>query len=71
MSFLLRFTSLLIVLAVLGWLAKSQLSGQPAPRLPESSPVAVPTGTPQQVQQQYKQALEQAMQPKDRDRSEP
>jgi hypothetical protein len=71
MSFLLRFTSLLIVLAVLGWLAKSQLSGQPSPRLPETSPVALPTGTPQQVQQQYKQALEKAMQPKAGERNRP
>jgi hypothetical protein len=71
MSVLFRLAGLLVVLLVLGWLTRTQLSGDPSPHPPTESVVTVPTGTPQQVQQQYRKALEQAMQPQRRERGDP
>jgi type II secretory pathway predicted ATPase ExeA len=71
MSFLFRLAGLLVVLLVLGWLARTQLSGRPSPNLPTQSAVTVPSGTPRQIQQQYKDALEHAMQAQRRERSDP
>jgi hypothetical protein len=71
MSVLFRLAGLLVVLLVLGWLARTQLSGRPSPHPPMESLVTVPTGTPQQVQQQYRETLEQAMQPQRRERGDP
>lgn len=68
MTYLFRLVALLVVVLVVGWLAKSQLSGAPPAKATTESSVVVPSGSPQQIQQQYKQALEQAMQPQ---RSEP
>ncbi len=57
--------SLLVVLAIVGVLAKKQL-GAVAPAAPQPAPaagaVAVPTGTPQQQVQQYQQAVQGAVQ---------
>lgn len=58
--------SLLVVVAIVGILAKKQLAGAPAPTagtgLPAVEGVAAPVGTPQQQVQQYKQAVQGAMQ---------
>jgi hypothetical protein len=58
--------SLLVVVAVIGILAKKQL-GAMAPAAPAvaTSPgsMAAPSGTPQQQVQQFRQAVEQAVQP--------
>ena len=54
--------SLLIVVAIVGVLAKKQLTGAPAPARANEAGVVVPTGTPQQQVQQYKQAVQGAMQ---------
>ena len=57
--------SLLIVVAVVGLLAKKQLAGVQAP-VPSAGPpaagVAAPAGTPQQQVQQVQQAVQGAMQ---------
>lgn len=68
MRSLFSLVGLLLVLAVIGWLAKTQLSGRAeAPRVPvESSPIdraPVLSGSPADVQQQYRKALQDAMQP--------
>lgn len=59
--------SLLVVVAIVGFLAKKQLSGvargadpRPAATVPGS--VALPSGTPQQQVQQVQQAVQGAMQ---------
>lgn len=67
MRSLFSLVGLLMVLAVIGWLAKTQLSrGAASPRVPMvSSPVdAAPvlSGSPNDVQQQYRKALEDALQ---------
>jgi hypothetical protein len=57
--------SLLIVVAIVGVLAKKQLgsmSGAGTAPVESSSGVALPTGTPQQQVQQFKQAAEAAAQ---------
>ena len=54
--------SLLIVVAIVGVLAKKQLTGAPPPARANEAGVVVPTGTPQQQVQQYKQAVQGAMQ---------
>ena len=54
--------SLLIVVAIVGVLAKKQLTGAPAPAQANEAGVVVPSGTPQQQVQQYKQAVQGAMQ---------
>ncbi len=56
--------SLLLVVAIVGILAKKQLAGVPAPTagLPAVEGVAAPVGTPQQQVQQYRQAVQGAMQ---------
>ena len=57
--------ALLVVVAIVGMLAKKQLSAGVAPApAPAGAPagVAVPSGTPKQQVQQYEQALRGAMQ---------
>ena len=54
--------SLLVVVAIVGLLAKKQLTSAPAPAQPTEAGVVVPSGTPQQQVQQYKQAVQGAMQ---------
>jgi hypothetical protein len=54
--------SLLIVVAIVGILAKKQLAGGPAPAAATEAGVVVPSGTPQQQVQQYRQAVQGAMQ---------
>ncbi|HEY8357240.1 MAG TPA: hypothetical protein VIL30_07225 [Ramlibacter sp.] len=57
--------SLLVVVAVIGVLAKKQLSAGVAPPASTATTVpgvATPTGTPRQQQEQFKQAIEGAMQ---------
>ena len=65
--------SLLVVVAVIGLLAKKQLTsiGNPTPTtdavgigLPSSPPGTTPAQRSQQMQQQMKQAMEQAQQPR-------
>jgi hypothetical protein len=65
--------SLLVVVAVIGLLAKKQLTsvGNPTPAtdatgisLPASPPGTTPAQRSQQMQQQMKQAIEQAQQPR-------
>lgn len=61
---------LVIALAIVGMLAKKQLTSTravvPALQIPGVAPASAPTGTvreqSQQIQQQYKQALDAAMQ---------
>ncbi|MDB5956474.1 hypothetical protein [Ramlibacter sp.] len=52
---------LLVVLAVVGFTAKKQLSAGVAPVLPGST-ASAPAARPQQQVQQYKSAVESAMQ---------
>ena len=57
--------SLLVVVAIVGVLAKKQLGGAPAPRVSDTSSgaaVGLPTGTPKQQVQQVQQAVEAAVQ---------
>jgi len=60
--------SLLIVVAIVGLLAKKQLgavsavSPVPAPAVASGSSMAVPTGIPQQQVEQFKQAIDAATQ---------
>jgi Na+-transporting methylmalonyl-CoA/oxaloacetate decarboxylase gamma subunit len=56
--------SLLIVVAIVGVLAKKQLSSVPAPATAATSQsgVVAPTGTPKQQVDQFKQAVELQMQ---------
>jgi hypothetical protein len=56
--------SLLIVVAIIGILAKKQLTAGPAPAAAtaNNSGVAVPTGTPKQQVDQVKQSVENALQ---------
>jgi Na+-transporting methylmalonyl-CoA/oxaloacetate decarboxylase gamma subunit len=55
--------SLLIVLAIIGVVAKKQLTSVPAPAGASTSDgVAKPTGTPKQQVDQFKQSVENAMQ---------
>lgn len=57
--------SLLIVVAIVGMLAKKQLASGTAPVAGPGLPaagVAVPSGTPQQQVQQFQQAVQGAMQ---------
>ena len=57
---------LLVVLAIVGVLAKRQLSSGVAPAAPAATGVpgvAAPTGTPQQQVQQFQKSVEGAMQP--------
>jgi hypothetical protein len=54
--------SLLLVVAIVGILAKKQLTGAAAPAVANPAGVVVPSGTPQQQVQQYKQAVEGAIQ---------
>jgi hypothetical protein len=55
--------SLLVVVAIVGMLAKKQLSAGVAPQLP-GAPAAssAPAGTPKQQVQQFEQAVQGAMQ---------
>lgn len=67
MRSLFSLVGLLMVLAVIGWLAKTQLSGRAvSPPLPSMSAPAdrapMPSGSPGAVQQQYRKALEDALQ---------
>lgn len=56
--------SLLIVVAIVGMLAKKQLTSGPAPRPSGASAagVIVPGGTPKQQVDQFKQSVESAIQ---------
>jgi Na+-transporting methylmalonyl-CoA/oxaloacetate decarboxylase gamma subunit len=55
--------SLLIVVAIVGMLAKKNLGASAAaPARPGAEAVAVPSGTPQQQVQQVRQAVEAQMQ---------
>ena len=58
--------SLLIVVAIVGLLAKKQLTAAAPASLPAATAapgtMAAPTGTPQQQVQQFKQAVESAIQ---------
>ncbi len=54
--------SLLVVVLIVGLLAKKQLASVPAPARANEAGVVVPSGTPQQQVQQYKQAVQGAMQ---------
>lgn len=56
--------SLLIVVAIVGVVAKKQLTSTPAPRPSGESAagVIVPGGTPKQQVEQFKQSVENAMQ---------
>jgi multidrug efflux pump subunit AcrB len=64
------FVGLLVVLAIVGLLAKTQLGSQARPPAASASDVSVPAVTPgskpqqqsQQVQDQFKQSLEGALQ---------
>jgi Na+-transporting methylmalonyl-CoA/oxaloacetate decarboxylase gamma subunit len=64
--------SLLIVVAIVGVLAKKQLSSVPAPASPGAaqSGVTAPTGTPKQQVDQFKNAVEQQMQQQPRQSSD-
>lgn len=54
---------LLIVVAIVGMLAKKQLSAGVAPRVQDApAGVAAPAGTPRQQVQQFEQAVQGAMQ---------
>lgn len=53
---------LLIVVAIIGVVAKKQLTSVPAPAAANTSGVAAPTGTPKQQVDQFKQSVENAMQ---------
>lgn len=55
---------LLVVVAIIGMLAKKQLGAGVAPATPSAAVpgVATPTGTPKQQQEQFRQAVEGAMQ---------
>jgi len=55
---------LLVVVAIVGLLAKKQLSAGVAPATPANAPagVVVPAGTPRQQVQQFEQAVQGAMQ---------
>jgi hypothetical protein len=55
--------SLLVVVAIVGVLAKKQMSAvtAPLPSVP-GAPAAAPAATPQQQVQQYQQAVQGAMQ---------
>jgi hypothetical protein len=61
MRALFGIVSLLVVLAVVGVLAKKQLGSSPA-ALPATTPGATPQQQSQQVQEQFKQSLEGALQ---------
>ncbi|MGV3571158.1 MAG: hypothetical protein ACO1PB_11205 [Ramlibacter sp.] len=64
MKAIFSIVGLLLVVAVIGVLAKKQLGAGVAPATPstEVPGVATPTGTPQQQQEQFKRAVEGAMQ---------
>jgi hypothetical protein len=56
--------SLLFVVAIVGILAKKQLSSGVAPAVPNTTQgVTVPAGTPKQQVQQFQKAVEGAVQP--------
>jgi Na+-transporting methylmalonyl-CoA/oxaloacetate decarboxylase gamma subunit len=54
--------SLLVVVVIVGLLARKQLAAGPAPARATEAGVVAPSGTPQQQVQQYKQAVQGAMQ---------
>jgi len=54
--------SLLVVVAIVGLLARKQLTSTPTAARSTEAGVVVPSGTPQQQVQQYKQAVQGAMQ---------
>lgn len=64
MRMLISIAGLLLVLLVVGWLAKSQTAarGTPMPKTDSASDASI-TPTPRQVPQQYRQAIEDALQP--------
>ena len=65
MRTVLSVVSLLLVVAIVGLLARKQLTSVPAPATQAAASaagVAVPTGTPQQQVQQYQRAVQDAMQ---------
>ncbi|MBS3998066.1 MAG: hypothetical protein KGZ67_12195 [Hydrogenophaga sp.] len=67
MRFVFSLGGLLMAVALIGWLAKGQLSGRAAPaQVPglsaPSDGAALPSGSPAAIQQQYRKALEDALQ---------
>ena len=62
MRIVLSALSLLVVVAIVGLLARKQLTGAPTAARSTEAGVVVPSGTPQQQVQQYKQAVQGAMQ---------
>ena len=62
MRIVLGVLSLLVVVAIIGVLAKKQLASVPAPAGVAAEGVTVPTGTPKQQVDQFKQSVEGAMQ---------
>lgn len=64
MKAIFSIVGLLLVVVVIGMLAKKQLGAGVAPADPTAAGpgVATPTGTPQQQQEQFKRAIEGAMQ---------
>ena len=53
---------LVVVLAIVGVLAKKQLGAGGAPQAADGAGAAAPAGTPQQQVQQFQKAAESAMQ---------
>lgn len=53
---------LLIVVAIVGVVAKNQLKPSPAPAQATEQGVAAPTGTPKQQVEQVRQSVENALQ---------
>lgn len=53
---------LLVVVAIVGLIARKQLTAGVAPAPAGAAGVSVPTGTPQQQVQQFQQAVQGAMQ---------
>ena len=64
MKAIFSIVGLLLVVVVIGMLAKKQLGAGVAPAAPAAAVpgVATPTGSPQQQQEQFRQAIEGAMQ---------
>jgi hypothetical protein len=53
---------LLVVVAIVGLLARKQLGAGTAPRMPDAAGQSTPAATPRQQVQQFEQAVQGAMQ---------
>jgi hypothetical protein len=53
---------LLVVVAIVGLLAKKQLGAATAPRMPDAAGHSAPAASPKQQVQQFEQAVQGAMQ---------